>query len=569
MTRKSVLSYMNLRMAVIACFLSLVAMSDVRGQGTEIPLNTRTYNLVDRFEIKYGRIFPLTHSSIKPYSRKHIALFADSLATSNIEGGTFMQANVDYLLRDNDEWVKSKEIKSERPILRYFYREPASLYSVKKDGFILRFNPVLNYEIAKEWGVNKHKYINSRGVEMRAYIKKRLGIYTFIAENQVKGPTYYNIYEGGHEAIPGEGFYKEFKITGYDFFTARGHVSVNLWDAIDFQFGHGKNFIGNGYRSLILSDFSNNYFFLKINTRIWKINYQNIFAELTHQYERGLDRLLTKKYAAMHFLNINVSPHFEFGLFEGVIFARENTFELQYLNPIIFYRSIEQELRSPHNAIIGLDVKANFAHRFQFYMQFVLDEFKLDEVFGRTGWWANKYGLQTGLKYVDMLGIENLDGQFEFNVVRPFTYTHNQSYANYTHYNQPLAHPWGANFHEVIGILRFVPAKNLDVELKAIHIRFGEDEVGENFGQNIFKSSVNEDGSLAVQQEFANEVGQGRAVRYTLVNLRPSYMVFHNVFLEGNLYLHWRNRKWKDFVDSDYYTGVSVRINIARRTYDF
>ena len=36
------------------------------------------------------------------------------------------------------------------------------------------------------------------------------------------------------------------------------------------------------------SDFGNNYLFLKINTRIWKINYQNIFMELNPQFPQSV-----------------------------------------------------------------------------------------------------------------------------------------------------------------------------------------------------------------------------------------------------------------------------------------
>ena len=49
--------------------------------------------------------------------------------------------------------------------------------------------------------------------------------------------------------------------------------------------------------------------------------------------------------------------------------------------------------------------------------------------------------LQLGAKYVDAFGINNLDLQLEMNRVRPFTHSHNDSISNYTHYNQPLAHP--------------------------------------------------------------------------------------------------------------------------------
>src|SRR6185503_5104840 len=128
------------------------------------------------------------------------------------------------------------------------------------------------------------------------------------------------------------------------------------------------------------------------------------------------------------------------------------------LNPVIFYRSIEQQNGSFDNALIGLDFKANLPKRFQAYGQLLLDEFLLSEIKKNRGWWANKWGIQLGLKYSDAFNISNLDLQFEHNRVRPFTYSHGDSLANYTHYNQPLAHPLGASFSEFIGIARYQPA---------------------------------------------------------------------------------------------------------------
>ena len=74
-----------------------------------------------------------------------------------------------------------------------------------------------------------------------------------------------------------------------------------------------------------------------------------------------------------------------------------------------------------------------------------------------------------GVKYVDAFNIKNLDLQFETNRVRPYTYSHFDSVANYTHYNQPLAHPLGANFQEYIGILKYQPAPRWYINAKAIY----------------------------------------------------------------------------------------------------
>ena len=121
------------------------------------------------------------------------------------------------------------------------------------------------------------------------------------------------------------------------------------------QFGHGSHIIGNGFRSLILSDLGNPNLFLKINTQLGKFQYQNIFMELIPQFRKRSDSLLSRKYAAMHHLSMNVTKWLNIGLFEGVIFGRKDHFDFQYLNPIIFYRHVEGTIGSPDNAIVVVD----------------------------------------------------------------------------------------------------------------------------------------------------------------------------------------------------------------------
>ena len=108
-------------------------------------------------------------------------------------------------------------------------------------------------------------------------------------------------------------------------------------------------------------------------------------------------------------LSVNVTKWLNVGLFEGVVFGRQDHFDFQYLNPIIFYRHIEGTVGSPDNALAGLDFKANVAHRLQFYGQFLLDEFILKEVKNNPTSWVNKFGIQAGVKYIDAFGIKNMD----------------------------------------------------------------------------------------------------------------------------------------------------------------
>jgi hypothetical protein len=363
--------------------------------------------------------------------------------------------------------------------------------------------------------------------------------------------------------VPGQGFYKSFKKTGYDYFDARGYITANIAKFIDVAFGYDKHFIGNGYRSLFLSDFSNSSLFFKLNTRIWKFNYQNLFMELQNAERFGADILIPKKYAAMHHLDIGITKWLNIGLFEGVVFGRKDHFEFGYLNPVIFYRSIEQQNGSFDNSVAGLDFKANVAHQFQFYGQLLLDEFKLSELKANKGLWANKFGYQLGAKYIDAFRVKNLDLQVETNRVRPFTYSHRDSVANYTHYNQPLAHPLGANFQEFIGMARYQPAPKWMIQAKAIYYAQGKDTGNVSYGGNIFLPNI----PPYRASEYGYHVGSGVKNKIGYASLLLSYELRPNLFLEMNAVYRKQSALGISENTSVIYAGI--RWNMHRREFDF
>ncbi len=488
------------KLFVFVCPFTSFAQSTYLNQGA------KEYHFIDRLEIKQQTNTDLNFSTLKPYNRKAIIQqaefldsarmgYADSNGVDRYKDWTDMnlsdvdEYNMRSLLMNNSEWVTgSKEgFASRKPVLNSFYKTKANFLEVNSKDFFLALNPVLQIYLGAEKDNDDRIFLNTRGVSVRGLIGKKIGFSSFITDNQERGPVFFQQQVGKYRAVPGVGFYKTFKKTGVDYFDARGYITFNAAKFIDFQLGYDKNFIGNGYRSLFLSDWGNGNLFAKINTKIWKLNYQNIFMELMPQFKKSGDKLLPRKYAAMHHLSMNITKWLNVGLFEGVVFGRQDHFDFQYLNPIIFYRHIEGTVGSPDNALAGLDFKANVAHRLQFYGQFLLDEFILKEVKNNPTSWVNKFGIQAGVKYIDAFGIKNMDLQFETNRVRPFTYSHNDTIANYTHYNQPLAHPLGANFQEFIGILDYQPANKWHIYARAIYYNQGLDSAGINFGGNIFR----------------------------------------------------------------------------------
>ncbi len=565
-----------IKLIVFVCPLGAAAQSTYLNQGA------KESHFIDRLEIKQQTNTDLNFSTLRPFNRKYIvreATFLDSARLgykdstgvdkykewTDLDLTDVDEYNLQSLLMNNSEWVTTpkESFISRKPLLNSFYKTKANFLEVKNKDLFLAVNPVLQIHQAIESGNNERIFFNSRGVNVRGLIGKKVGFSSYITDNQERGPKFFQEQVNTYRAVPGNGFYKTFKKTGVDYFDARGYITFNAAKFIDFQLGYDKNFIGNGYRSLFLSDWGNSYLFAKINTKVWKFNYQNIFMELMPQFTKTGDTLLDRKYAAMHHLSMNVTKWLNIGLFEGIIFGRKNRFDFQYLNPVIFYRHIEGTIGSPDNAVAGLDFKANIAHRLQFYGQFLLDEFILSEVKNHPNSWVNKYGYQLGGKYVDAFGVKNLDLQGEVNRVRPFTYSHYDQVTNYSHYNQPLAHPLGANFQEFIGIAHYQPAPKWTIDARAIYFYKGLDSSGRNFGGNIFENYTTRTGDLGYN------VGSGTKAKCFNGTALVSYELKQNLFLDASF--QYRTYKIDNQPAQNNTTLVTagIRLNMFKRVYDF
>lgn len=547
--------------------------AELRAQSTFLPGDDKAYRLMERLEIKAGTDSVLNFSKTRPFNRQKYVVegIRRYLASpGNPELSKVDRYNIERAYLNNLVELSDSEralYKSRKPIARRFYTTPANLYEVHTPDFNLVINPVFQYVISREADNDQHLFLNSRGISLRGMIGKKIGFAAYLTDNQERDPSWAQQFISERDAVPGNGFYKSFKDPGgVDYFDARGYFTFNAAKFIDISFGYDKQFIGNGQRSLFLSDFGSNMLFLKLNTRIWKFNYQNLFLELQNAEQRGGDRLIGKKYAAMHHLDINVTRWLNIGLFEGVIFGRPNRFDFSYLNPVIFYRSIEQQNGSFDNAVAGLDFKANIAKKFQVYGQLLLDEFKLSEIRAADGWWANKFGWQIGAKYIDAFRIPNLDLQIEHNAVRPFTYSHNDSVANYTHYNQPLAHPLMANFSEWIGVARYQPAPRWLIQARLMYYLQGRDSSAANYGSNIFLPNTPPYRTM----DYGFKIGSGWKTNVLYGSLLLQYEWRENFFLELNAsYRRTKTRTAPVFDENTSVVSFGVRWNMFRREFDF
>lgn len=559
------------------------------GQTTYLQQGDKAYQLLERLEIKAKTNPNLNFSNLRYFSRKTFvpeAVAIDSLDRAKATGKkdaskltAIDQYNLQSFYMNNSEWYDgSKEsFASKKPWVKTFYKTKPNFFEVNTKDFFLAVNPMIQVAYGKESNNSKNIFYNGRGITVRGLIAKKIGFSTTLTDNQERGPAFFQSYINRSRAVPGVGFYKGFKGDGVDYFDARGYITFNATKYIDIQFGHDKNFIGNGYRSLFLSDWGNSYLFLKLNTRIWKLNYQNIFMELMPQFTVTGGNVLAKKYQAIHHLSFNISKSINVGLFEAVTFGRKDHFDFQYLNPIIFLRPVESGNGSGDKAKVGVDFKANVANSFQFYGQFLFDEFVLSKLKNDKNNYVNKFGYQLGAKYIDAFGVPNLDLQGEINRVRPFTYSHFESVSNYTHYNQPMAHPLGANLQEFIGIVKYQPAKKWYVYARAIYYYQGLDSAGFNFGGNPFRNydegkplipDPANPGSF-MQRSSGFAVGGGDKAKCLNALLQVSYEPWENFYIDLSLQQRTYKTSITNVNTSNTLFMAGIRVNMWKRVYDF
>jgi hypothetical protein len=535
-------------------------------QGDKYPI------LLERLEIKMQTDALSNLTVMQPADRKTsvtIALKADSLNRAGVLSlDKTDRQQLRQLYMGSREWLNDRNdtMVVARRGSKYIFQHPASFYEVKQRDFFLAMNPVLQFHQSVESGNAQRIFLNTRGFLFRGLIAGKVGFSGYLTDNQERAPLFVQQRIDSMQAVPGVGWYKPFKNTASDYLDGRGSIHFRAAKYMAMQFGYDKHFLGYGYRSLFLSDHGNSYLFFKINTRVWKLNYLNLFMELNRAARDPVqDKLFDKKYAAIHHLSVQATPWLSVGVFDAVIFGRKNRFDFTYLNPVILLRLAEQQNGSADNSFVGLDFKANIAKRAQVYGQILFDEFLLKEFRSNKGWWANKYGVQFGMKYPDILGIKHLDLQAEINMVRPFTYSHYDSITSYTHYNQPLAHPFGANFREYILSIRYQPHIKWTTGLRFIGWQQGLDSSAASFGGNIFK---------LVTARPATDYGYfiGSGILTTGINARffVSYEWKENLFFElSGLYRRLQDRDKRIKVPDASVVTLGLRWNMFRREYDY
>lgn len=394
------------------------------------------------------------------------------------------------------------------------------------NGTNLIINPVFSALTAFDTGESYLTKHLDAGLSLESSLNEKWTFHADLFYSAFDLPLYATAKADSSQIVPHLGKSSYQNGNWHGIFPWAGYVSYSPNKHFNLQAGRGKHFFGDGYRSLQLSDNANLYPYFKFSIDVWQLKYVSLFTQLKDIDVLNNNLDLGEKFGVMHFLSLNLGERLNINLFETVVWnARDSVgyrgFDLQYLNPVIFYRPVEFSLGSPDNVLLGVGFRLKLWQNFHIYGQGILDEMSFSELTKGDNYWGNKYGFQFGFKSFNPFGVKNLYLQAEYNQVRPYTYSHHNSLQNYGHSFQALAHPLGANFREAVFILRYQPATRWQAQTKTIVAKYGADYQGDlaSYGHNIYLPY-----SMPPRvSEYGNHLGQGNA---TTLLFNESKVVF-------------------------------------------
>src|SRR5690606_16388730 len=308
-----------------------------------------------------------------------------------------------------------------------------------------------------------------------------------------------------HTVTPGQGYGKTLQSNRQmkDWMYGSANLSYTVNTHLTVTLAYDKHFVGDGYRSVLLSDVSSNYSALKLTGEWGNVQYMSLWSYmLDPMHPRSLDSAARAgdnwKWGSFQYVDWNVNNRFSVGLFQSLVWgnpkaAGRRSSDFNSYHPTVIQRPGEL-INTPSDSRIriGLNSKYKVLKNMAAYGQFLLD--------GLSG---KNWAAQAGLRGFDLFGIEHLNFLVEYNTAAPYTYAESDPVDNYSNYGQPLAHPWGANFRELVGMLNY-SYQRFDLSFQSNWGQFGTDpDPFTSVGGDIFQRYP------SAREDLGGRIGQG------------------------------------------------------------
>ncbi len=361
------------------------------------------------------------------------------------------------------------------------------LASVKNKDYTFFLDYLPDLQLGRDLEQPKTTSLNTRGYQLYGTIGNNFFFYSSGYENQGKFAKYLTDYIGNTRMVPGQAYNKAGSTVEPDWSYVTALIGYKLNKAVTFELGEDKTFIGDGYRSVLLSDYAASYPLFRLRIDFSKnVEYVAMWAYLEDQNATNFNSFtnIRRKWAGFHYLDWNITPRASIGFFNAVIAAEANDqgqlhgFDVNFIDPIYFSSSIGPANPVPDHTLVGFNAKYKVFNKTALYGQYLIDQAS------STGNSSARNAWQIGFRGADLLGVKNLNYLVEYNTSTPYTYANQYPIVNYAQYNEPLADPLGANFKEFVGILNYSVGR-FDLQGQFNYAKYGTSTKTLNYGNDI------------------------------------------------------------------------------------
>ncbi len=338
------------------------------------------------------------------------------------------------------------------------------LFELKGEDYSLNITPLVNFSMGKDLAdtSNPELFQNTRGFYVEGTLLKNFSFSTSFYENQGRFASYQRIYyknagelypqadssyQQQNAVIPGAGRTKDFKGDGFDYAFALGSLCYQPTDFLSISAGNNHQFIGEGHRSILLSDNSVPVPYFRIDYKIGKrFSFSYMRARMINLLRRpftsSAEAYYESKGYSVNYLTYKPTDWINLSLFDGGLWNRgdsligKNAHPLLF-NPVPLVSSVILKGKGEVFSLMGLNAGIQIGKNHRFYGQLAVSDLDFSRAAAQIGYRGYRF-----------FGLSDFMIQMEVNAVPVGFYEAANPRLNYVNYNLSIAHIKGQGFVE-------------------------------------------------------------------------------------------------------------------------
>lgn len=323
-----------------------------------------------------------------------------------------------------------------------------SLLQVDSSKYYLFADPIFDFGFGRE-NTGGKTWVNTRGFRLGGRLGKYCAFGSDFYENQAVFNSALDSKIQETMVVPGQGRGRV-KGNTWDYSHSSGYLSFMPLKTFNVQVGTGKTFTGDGYRSLLLSDAAFNYPYFRFTwqSKVWMYSWTMASIQDLNISNENDNFPFGRRTISEHLLSVNLLKRVQISVIKCEIYDNPDTTgrmktDVGMFNPVI----MPSVSAVNSHSLWGINLKLKVTDQLWMYNQCLIDN-----LFSKN---PLRTGIQLGLKYFDMLGIKGLYLQTEYNRISAYAYSSSGKILDWIHYKEPLAHPYGNNFQELVALVSY------------------------------------------------------------------------------------------------------------------